>query len=51
MLTLSISKKEAVKIGDAVIYVKQIKNKQVQISIDAPRDVPINRVKIEEPTK
>ena len=49
MLALTRKPGEAILIGDnVVVYVKEIKGKQVKLAIEAPRDVEIPRAKENE---
>ncbi len=46
MLSLTRKPGEAILIGDnVVVYVKEIKGKQVKLAFEAPRDVAISRAK------
>lgn len=49
MLSLTRKPGEAILIGDnVVVYIKEIKGKQVKLAIEAPRDVEISRAKDDE---
>jgi carbon storage regulator len=49
MLSLTRKPGEAILIGDnVVVYIKEIKGKQVKLAIEAPRDVAISRAKDED---
>lgn len=46
MLSLTRKPGEAILIGDnVVVYIKEIKGKQVKLAIEAPCDVAISRAK------
>lgn len=49
MLALTRKPGEAILIGDnVVVYIKEIKGKQVKLAIEAPRDVAISKAKENE---
>ena len=49
MLVLSRKLHESIVIGDDVIVtVVEIRNGQVRLGIDAPRDMPVDRVEVAE---
>ena len=49
MLSLTKKPGEAILIGDnIVVYIKEIKGKQVKLAIEASRDVEISRAKEDE---
>jgi carbon storage regulator len=46
MLVLSRKPGETIMIGDIVVTIVRIRGDQVQVGIDAPRDVPVHRGEI-----
>ena len=51
MLVLTHKEGEVLQIGDDVrIHVKRIKGNWVRLCIDAPKDVPLRRLSVEEAT-
>ena len=45
MLKISLKKEEALKIGDN-IFIKSASDGRVQLIVDAPREVKVNRVQL-----
>lgn len=49
MLALSRKLGEAVKAGDLVVYILEIKGNQVRLGFEAPPEVPVHRGEICKP--